>query len=244
MNTAALPDLASLETQYDGDQIVTWEHPKSLVWLTRTPANKSFTKLARFYEPQADKFMCGPATIAIVLNCLKMGSKQFLPFDSEHEAFARRMNPQLPSNYRTSFQRFTQKNIFINCSHLKSIADVYGSHPGLTLKEMHDIFGAHGVNSRIHYASTETVLADFESIAHALAQTDRYIVANFDRSAFGMKGGGHISPIAALDISTKKALVMDVNMCGQWIWVDLFVLLKSMQCLDGNLPRGFLILSA
>lgn len=238
------PDLAQIENQYDGDKIVPWESSESLNWLNRTPANKSFVKLSRYYEAQADKFMCGPATIAIVLNCLKMGSRQFLPFDADQEKFPRQMNLDLPAEYRTSFQRYTQKNIFLNCSHVKPINDVYGAKPGLTLNEIEEIFKAHQVRTQIHHASSNTFRTDFATITKALSTEGHYVVANFDRSLLGMKGGGHISPVAALDLASQKALIMDVNMCGQWLWIDLTLLLESMSGHDGEKARGFLIVSS
>lgn len=244
MKTALLPDLGHFETEYDGHEIINWDHPSSLTWLTRTPANRSFAKLARFFEPQADKFMCGPASIAIILNCLKMGSRQFIPFDSEHESFPRRMNAELPTEYRTSFQRFTQKNLFLNCAHVKLLAEVYGAKPGLTLEEMNQIVLAHNLLSNMHYATPETQVVDFEAIARALSSDNTFVIANFDRAVWGLKGGGHISPIAAVDLISQKALIMDVNMCGEWLWIDMSLLLKSMMSLDGNSPRGFLVLTA
>ena len=122
-----LPSIGPFVTPFDGREIVYWEDERSLTWLSRTMANKPFAKIVRFYEAQADKFMCGPATVAIVLNALKMDSPNQLPLDSEHERFAQQMNSTLPQDYCASFARYTQKNIFDNHSRVKTLAEVYGN---------------------------------------------------------------------------------------------------------------------
>src|SRR5687767_12689975 len=123
-----LPDLGS-KPNWEKIGLVPWENPASLEWLSRTLANKPFTKLARFYEAQADKFMCGPASVAMVLNCIKFSSKE-APVDDQHESFARALCGSLPEYYMASFQRYTQRNIFCGqTSSVKSIEEVYGQ-PG------------------------------------------------------------------------------------------------------------------
>jgi len=42
----------------------------------------------------------------------------------------------------------------------------------------------------------------------------RFLVANFARSALGMEGGGHFSPVVAYSPSADLALVLDVARCG------------------------------
>jgi len=213
-------------------------------------ANKPFAKIVRFYEAQADKFMCGPATVAIVLNALKMDSPNQLPLDSEHERFAQQMNSTLPQDYCASFARYTQKNIFDNHSRVKTLAEVYGNlcsnklfSPGLNLSEMHELLLCHGVSSKLNYVTEPLSECHFDNICHALSSTDQYIIANFDRAIWGLNGGGHVSPIGALDLASRRALIVDVNMCGKWLWIDINLLIKSMAGLDGIKPRGYLIVS-
>src|SRR5262245_55848900 len=93
----SLPHIGPFVTPFDGREIVYWEDPRSLFWLSRTHANRAFSRLARFYEAQADKFMCGPASVAMVLNALQMETESELPADVDSEKFPREMNPALPA---------------------------------------------------------------------------------------------------------------------------------------------------
>ncbi len=245
-----LPELGEFKTSYLGDQIIFWENSQSLQWLARTPANKSFFKLARFFEAQLDKFMCGPASVAMVLNALKLGSDLQLDADSEIEEHARRHNPNLPNEYRASFPKYHQRNVFSDPTQTKPINEVYGTataegeiSPGLSLLEMHTLLLAQQVYSQIFFVTNETHAEHISNISHALSTEEHYIIANFDRSVWGLQGGGHISPLGAYDSLTKKTLVMDVNNCGRWLWIDIDLLLNSMSSTDGIHSRGYLIVT-
>ncbi len=245
-----LPKIGNFVTRFDGREIVYWEDPRSIRWLSRTPCNRAFARLVRFYEPQADKFMCGPASVAIVLNALKCEGGCELPIDLEHESFPRRFNPGLPLDYRASFPKFTQRNIFEDGRGLKAIERVYGqpdvsgtSSPGLTLKEMHELLTAHGVHSQLRPVTFETKAGHAEDIAYALQTDGVYIIANFDRTVWGLEGDGHVSLIGAYDLITRKALIVDVNVYGRWLWIDIDLLVASMASADNGTPRGYLLVS-
>jgi hypothetical protein len=238
-----LPNIGPFATPFFGREIVCWEDARSLYWLSRSHANKPFTRLARFFEAQADKFMCGPASLAMVLNAIHMGTNSELPIDDGHEQFPRDVNPSLPSEYSASFNRFTQKNIFKNCEGVVSIEKVYGESPGMNLQEMKAVLEANNVSAKIvevNEVNPEIHAANFLDL---LSRENHYIIANFDRKVWNIKGGGHIAPIGAFDQITKKVLIMDVNMCGRWLWIDLELFIKSMASTDQNTPRGYLIIS-
>lgn len=242
--TYRFPELGPFQTPYAGREIVYWEDERSLQWLARTVANKSFSSLARFYEAQSDKFMCGPASLSMVLNALLMESGRILPYDLRTEEYVREINPNLPENYRASFARFTQKNIFDCGPRVKPINEIYcGDSPGLNLREMQQILVNKGLRcERVPVHSAE-LGAHIDNLSHALSTAGHYVIANFDRAVWGVQGNGHVSPIGALDAISRRVLVMDVNMCGRWLWIDLELLLQSMASPDGHEPRGYLLIS-
>jgi hypothetical protein len=250
--TPHLPQIGVFKTPFDGREIVYWEDPRSLQWLSRASANKAYIKLTRFYETQSDKFMCGPASISVVLNAIKFGSGLPLPLDLEQETFARSINPSLPVNYQASFPRYTQRNIFqVGNPKTKGLSQVYGvpssdGHvsPGLNLQEMQEILSAHNVSSKIHYV-TDASSSDYhrDVISHALNTEDHYVIANFDRAVWGLQGAGHISPLGAYDAISNKIFIVDVNIYGKWLWIDFDLFLKSMASRDNGMPRGYLIIS-
>lgn len=248
--TPPLPNIGAFVTPFDGREIVYWEDPRSLYWLSRTHANKAFMRLARFYEAQADKFTCGPASIAMVLNAICMESGAVPPVDAECEEFPRRLNSKLPSDFRTSFFRYTQRNIFNGNPGTKSLAEVYGApgaggvaRPGMGLSEMQGILEANGVAAEIVPVVDLAVETHEATFLRVLGLENRYIIANFDRREWGLEGGGHVSPIGAYDMISKKALILDVNMCGRWLWIDLALLVRSMAVSDHAASRGYLVIS-
>lgn len=234
------PNLGQFSTPHEGEEIVYWEDPRSLLWLTRSFANKAFNRIVRFYEPQQDKFSCGPASLAIVLNALRVGRCENLPTDPMHEEFARKNAAQLPEDYQVTFCKFTQRNIFA-ADPEQSLEQIYQGSYGLNLEKCRQLLLANSVSAETRLVNNEDHSEEAANICQVLSSDDFYIIANFDRKVWGLDGGGHISPIAAYDPISGKALIVDVNPCGRWLWIDIDLLLKSMATHDGDSQRGYLI---
>ena len=84
---------------------------------------------------------------------------------------------------------------------------------GLGLADIVDILNAHvGVEAEALYTNpTNLSLDEFrQAIAHAMADQDTYLIANFDRYEFMGEGGGHHSPLGAYCAEADTVLVLDV----------------------------------
>lgn len=70
-----------------------------------------------------------------------------------------------------------------------------------------------------------------------------FLVASYDRGTLGQTGSGHFSPVAALDINTDSALVLDVaRFKYSPYWVDVSDLVEATRPIDKScgLSRGFM----
>ena len=70
------------------------------------------------------------------------------------------------------------------------------------------------------------------------------MIVNYNRSALGQTGGGHISPLGAFDETSDSFLVMDVNPTNHpWVWVPASALFAAMATKDTAENRGYLLVS-
>ncbi len=240
-----LPNLGSIKTPHDGGKIIYWEDMPSAHRIARA-INGNFLRLIRNFEPQADKFMCGPASLAIVLNALKANKTGDAPVDRESELYVRRFQPDLPEGYFASFPRYTQKNIFDIKDCPKELSAVYGcdGHPfGMTLVEMHEMMRSHGFRSHMYKVTGTDSDFHLSNISHAINTPNVHIVANFDRSVWGHEGKGHICPIGAYDVASNSILLLDVNPVGRWLWIDFGLFMQSMMIRENDGSRGYIIVA-
>jgi hypothetical protein len=245
-----LPDLAPAQTT--NFQMMPWGNDASMARLGRTKANLSFQDLARYYEAQADKFLCGAASASMVLNSLfKDSDRHLFPMDQVAHEFAKNLGVQFPSSYSPAFRRFTQKNLFDPlAAHGFQLKQLYGLEPflgrtqfGINLDGLAQVFQCYGLSAQVVHAPSSNPKDTTLDISHALSTPGHFVIANFDRSAWGMQGRGHISPIGAYDPISQSALLMDVNPCAQWSWIDINLLFEAMATYDDGNPRGYVMVS-
>ncbi|BAZ26274.1 phytochelatin synthase [Kalymmatonema gypsitolerans NIES-4073] len=78
----------------------------------------------------------------------------------------------------------------------------------------------------------------------ALKNDNDFIIVNYNRSAIGQTGGGHISPIAAYHEKTDKFMIQDVSSYKYPpVWVSATMLWNAMNTGDAisGKTRGYLI---
>ncbi|WP_020591693.1 phytochelatin synthase family protein [Kiloniella laminariae] len=184
-----------------------------------------YLKLASFLESEHIVTFCGPATIAGVMNTM----------DVER--------PQPPQLY--PWRLFTQTSIFTAANQaVKPYPQV--EHDGLVLPQLATFFQNLGVKAEFHHADEFTEEWLRQTITDVLADPNRRFVANYSRQPIGQEGGGHISPVAAYDVETDRALVLDVARYKYPpVWLTIADLHKAMMDKDpsSNRSRGAVIVS-
>ena len=112
---------------------------------------------------------------------------------------------------------------------------------GMTLDQLGGLLRAHGLHARVEHADAED---RFRDDLATLADPTDVLLVNYHRPALHQEGGGHISPIAAWDAASDRALVLDVSTYKYPpVWVAVADLHRAMATVDGasGLTRGWVV---
>ncbi|KAL0037777.1 hypothetical protein WJX77_011527 [Trebouxia sp. C0004] len=160
--------------------------------LRNSTPNDQFWLLAQEFTTQDSQDWCGLASASMVLNALPI--------------------PKPAINAFEGYPYFYQDNI-LKTSKPKVMTASEVAKSGLGLDDITDILNAHvGVEAEALHTDPGAVSLDQfrQSIADAMAASDTYLIANFDRYEFMGEGGGHHSPLGAYCAESDTVLILDV----------------------------------
>ena len=241
--------LSAISTAEPAVSLVDWQSSEGLKRLSQSEHKMDFPSLANQFQNQFDKLSCGPTTGAIVLNALRLNKKISLPKMSFPKKYKRHLPKILdPRVARYSPESFMNPNNKLK--NIKTSKQLYGQpinkkkDLGLQLRQLHEIFLSHGIDSKLRVAnknlSNEVIK---QELINNLKTKEDYVVINYKRTELRQKGGGHISPLGAYDEKTDSFLIMDVNSTRyNWVWVKTKDLILSMRSFDTKENRGYLLL--
>ena len=231
--------------------LVEWESGESAERLSRSSHKTDFFPLSNHFISQDNAIFCGPVSSAIVLNALRLGSREGLPQD--RQSIAEEEMAWLPQGADPFYGKYTPNNVLNDRT--KTRLEVLGkpilidgdsrSDFGLQLSQLAQVLRSHGlkVETRVVDAGADGAAIRRE-IAANLATGDDYVLINYARRALGQKGGGHISPLGAYDEGSDSFLIMDVNPNrAPWVWVRSDDLIAAMRTFDTVENRGYLLVS-
>jgi hypothetical protein len=232
-------------------KVLDWNTAESLIRFARS-SKVDFIKLVNQFEPQINKFFCGPASSVIVLNTLRIKNDNFKkPQDLRLFNGSRGTLPN--KDFIPVFDRYTQDVFFNEKTDLVLTKEqVFGKERlingkmaqnyGIQIRELGQMLQAYDLKVDIHVVSDQADLNTLKAeVINNLRTPDDFIIVNYARSALGQKGGGHISPLAAYDDVTDSVLILDVNPSHQpWVWVRWDDLAQAMKTFDTVENRGFL----
>jgi hypothetical protein len=220
--------------------------------LARSRYKVDFFHLANHFETQQNAGNCGPTSAVIVLNALR----------SSNPAIEKPVDKALfPANYRTGLPpgmepvapRYTQATFFdARFEKVKQISAFYGApgpdgkrDGGLQLRQLHAILELYGLASTLRVVSDTLNDSQIKTeLKQNLRTEGDYVLVNYARGALGQPGGGHISPLAAYDVSSDSFLVLDVNSNkAPWVWVPAKHLIAAMRTFDTVENRGYLLIA-
>lgn len=241
---------SSIENIENKKLTVQWgDHESNLRFARSSKLN--FYKLVNNFEPQVNKFYCGPAAAVIVLNSLLSDKPEIKkPIDLK---LYRGSISSLSKNFTPVFERYTQDAFFNqDTDKIKTQKQIFGEDKlngiqdfGLQLRQLGDILKLYPVNVNLQVVTPEINVSNLkQSLIASVIQVEQYVIVNFDRRVLGQAGSGHISVLGAYDPETDSVLVLDVNPAFQpWFWVNLDVLVDSMKTRDLIENRGYIVLS-
>lgn len=208
----------------------------------------SFFDLAPNYIPQQHITTCGIASAVILLNTIYRGNSKKCPLAINNSWTIE------DANTIYGYFRWTEDNFFT--PEITKIFDkdiIRGNKkwdgkycPGLTLAELSKALNIHALDCSSHYVTivTDKYITDFRTLVKSVCKNSKaFIIVNYHLSLqFTNLDSGHFSPLAAYDENSDRVLILDTwASSSTWIWVKLTDLYKSMNTMDDNSYRGYMI---
>ena len=231
--------------------LVVWTSGESADRLSRSSHKTDFFALSNHFISQDNSIFCGPVSSAIVLNALRLGTREGLPRD--RRSIAEDEMAWLPQGADPFYEKYTPNNVLNEWT--KTRLEVLGkpiiidgepkSDFGLQLHQLAQALRSHGVEvvTRVVDESVDAAAVRRELAAN-LATGDDFVLVNYARRSLGQPGGGHISPLGAYDERSDLFLIMDVNPNrAPWVWVGSDDLIAAMRTFDTVENRGYLLVS-
>lgn len=179
---------------------------------------RNFFPLITNFASQSDVSMCGPASLAMVLNALKLDPMQV---------------------WRRPW-RWWSDEMFACCDGSLQVM----KRSGLTL-EFFDRIARNQPGIMVE-TRTATGIDEFrDALRSSTTEPNVHVIVSFGREALGQTGIGHFSPVAALHPEKDLALVLDVaRFKYPPYWVKVEELYQAMKGIDAETgkPRGYSII--
>ncbi|BAJ01935.1 phytochelatin synthase family protein [Shewanella violacea] len=232
-------------------EVVGWDSKEGIQRLEQSKFKDDFFALATQFQGQENKVYCGVASMSIVLNALRVERlASIIPIDES--IIAKEDRTYFPKgNWHPLFHRYTQNTVV--ALSLKPMLEIMGKPTGikqeadygLQLNQMEQLAKNHGLETVAFYITDTDVLPSVKAaMLDALKTEDKYLIVNYSREVMEQAGSGHFSPVVAYHKASDSFLIMDVsNTFQNWVWVDSPTLMKSMALMDGEVPRGLLLVS-
>lgn len=138
---------------------------------------------------------------------------------------------------------WTQANFFSPCTEAITPQESVKTS-GLTLDGLAGFLHCHNVSTRV-FKGNQTTISEFRSILSNSLGKGEFVAYNFLRSALLESGGGHFSPILAINQERDLALLADVARYKYPpAWISISELYRAMNTLDSTSKdfRGFIVL--
>mmetsp|Transcript_14458 Transcript_14458/g.28932 ORF Transcript_14458/g.28932 Transcript_14458/m.28932 type:complete len:390 (-) Transcript_14458:318-1487(-) len=187
------------------------------------PPPQAYYPLSQSFLTQTTPAACGPATLAMILNALRVD----------------------PHVVLTGGWRFYDESVVIDrcCVDPRALEE-----RGITMHQFSGLARCNGLSITERHPCRGASVDDLRSdLGVHLARTDAFIAASFSRAAMGQTGDGHFSPLGAYHSGLDAVLVFDVARFkyGAY-WVNVGELHASMCPEDPETgeSRGWFVVEA
>jgi hypothetical protein len=188
--------------------------------LSGANASRDYGALVQWFETQANLAYCGVASAVMVLNSLAV--------------------PAPPVAGYGTYRFWTQSNAFSIPGSNGFVRPEVVAKEGMTLAQLQGWLAQRPelVVERFH--ADQLSLPQWRALLRrSLTDPEDRLLVNYLRSAMGQAGGGHISPVAAYDASSDRALILDVARYRYASgWVSAADLWKAMRTEDSSSGRS------
>ena len=187
---------------------------------------EAYFPLSEQFTTQSEPAYCGPSTLAMVLNALRIdprrvwkGNWRWFSEEMLETCDVRRVGKAALEGVEVNGLSFEELLLLAECNRASVQA----------------------------FRAEQSSLSKFRTAVHtAASQPDIHLVASFSRAVMGQTGCGHYSPIAGYHPQTDMALVMDVaRFKYPPYWAPVELLWRAIQELDPltGQGRGYYLMS-
>lgn len=178
----------------------------------------NFFPLITNFASQSDVSMCGPASLAMVLNALKLDPMRI---------------------WRRPW-RWWSDEMFACCDGSLEVM----RRSGVTL-EFFDRIAKTQPGITVETRNASCIKEFRDSLIKSTTEKNNHVIVSFSRESLGQTGIGHFSPIAALHPEKDSVLILDVaRFKYPPYWVKIEKLYEAMKGIDSETkkPRGYSII--
>ncbi len=198
--------------------------PEGQTLLLQSVDRADYGPLAEQFLTQARLSYCGVASMVMVLNSLAVPA----PLAAGY------------GNYRF----WTQENVFDSPRTRAVLSPELVARRGMSLDQLGALLASHGLQTRAIHGDRLSLAQLRLLLRHNLNNPGDRLLVNYDRTAVGQAGGGHISPVAAYHAATDRVLILDVaryRYPSTWVaLVDLWQAIRSTDNSSGR-SRGVVV---
>ncbi|MGV8935258.1 MAG: phytochelatin synthase family protein [Gallionellaceae bacterium] len=206
-------------------EVIYWNSDAGKPLRARIKPDADYWQLIPWFTNQENQAYCGVASAVTVLNAMPIKK----PVDPIYAPFA----------------YFTQSNFFTP-EVVKVIGPQTVRTQGMTRDEMVLTLTQLGVKATTVAGDDVDEATLRELVQKAMGDDGQFVLVNFLRRSLGQPGGGHWSVLAAYDVQSDRALILDVSKYMYAPeWVTISTLRKAIDTLDStsNEARGLVFVS-
>lgn len=242
-----------------GIKTIAWDSAEGRKRLFESRFSKDFFQLAHRFQPQMKPTYCGVASAVMVLNALRLhtglriDSGLEVPVPVTHGGGNMVYNSYSQLTFLNEETDSVKKRdwiegITVQCEESGDVV----FEPGLRLKELAAKLKIYLLSVQVKEALAECPSHEKRDPVKRLRQdlmaylndNSTYIIANYYGRTLGKRVGGHFSPVAAYHEASDSCLVLDVaGHKHPWFWVKIADLYEAMATKDGDLSRGYMLVS-
>jgi len=225
--------------------------PDGIAKFSEAHYKNAFYTLSTHYSPQDNILSCGIASAVIMLNAVYANINKQPPISKTGSWYIPE-DKTIEGNFTWTEQNFFNDKVngYLDQDVIYGKKKVDGKYVvGVTLDQLTEALKLQGLDASSVHADTATDI-DIKAFRDLLKQslaapTTKYMLVNYNLNVMSALNGGHFSPIAAYDEISDTVLILDTwNAFVPWTWVKVYDLYKSMNTLDGDVYRGYILVNA
>lgn len=226
--------------------LIPWSTQEGKELLFKSEYSASFFQLANFFQPQINSVYCGVASAVIVLNALSQPLNK-APYS---EALSIPVGDSgkiinVPAYSQLTFlgekTEVIKKKRVIEYREKNEAGEF---RPGLSLEELSGLIEVYGFSTHFHHPSADGDLKKGEEkfrtkLKEVLVNSTAHLIIHFRSDLLGGLPRGHISPVAAYEAVSDRALILDVaGHKGPWYWAPVSHIYQSIAFIYDTQPKG------